>query len=258
MSYPDFIEELILKKEYSALTDAEKQQLSEWVGSEEEYTKIRQLLLGIEGATIAMDEEEVPTHVKNNLQEAFAKKYGSKKATSNVRWRTVAIVSIAASVALLVYVGTLFIQQSPQPQVAENIPTSKKQEEQTAKPDTDIQDNLPKPQPAKKELKSTDIEQMNNGKEPVPPAPLPEMAIVEDDAEELQELSVEDEKRLAAPEKQLFFNETTIPPSYTSPASPTLDEVEIIIPEGDFLILPSQSISVAENKDLLQLNVEVF
>ena len=110
MSYPDFIEELILAKLYTELSEVEKKQVAEWVSDEDEYNNIRQLLIGLNTAFIA-DEDEVPAHIKNNLQQAFAQKYAPKKH-STFSWRAVAIVSIAASVALLVYVGVLFTKEN--------------------------------------------------------------------------------------------------------------------------------------------------
>ncbi len=270
MKYPDFIEELLLEKEYSALSDAEKQQVNEWVANEEEYTKIRELLLGIEGAVSQQDEEEVPEHIKNNLEQAFAKKHKAKRVLT-LRWQLVATISIAASLALLFYVGSLFKQQQKPTEVAVKTPIEK--EEDKANPKTHVWENE-----TKDSDKTIDTEDANEeAKKPLPTPPQPlEIESVEDDV--LEKYTVdEDMESDVAPETEkiparslneivvvepkeknkVVTEETLNAPqmSFSSPTTPLKTDVGRYTTEGKVSL---GSASLSGNTDLLDLGVPVY
>jgi cytoskeletal protein RodZ len=264
MRYPDFIEELLLKKEYSALSDAEKQQVNEWVANEEEYTKIRELLLGIEGVVSLQDEEDVPEHIKSNLERAFAKKYKAKRVLT-LRWQLVATISIAASLALLFYVGSLFKQQQKPTEVAVKTPIE--EEENKANPKTHNWENE-----TKDSDKTVDTEE---AKKPLPQPPI-EIESIEDDV--LEKYTVdEDIESDVAPETEkmpvrslneivvvepkeknkVVTEETLNAPqmSFSSPPTPLKTDGGNYTVEGKVSL---ESVSLSGNTDLLDLGVPVY
>lgn len=278
MKYPDFIEELLLAKEYSTLTETEKLQVGEWVTNEDEYTEIRELLLGIESAFGEAEEDKTPAHIQATLEQAFAKKYKAKRMLT-IRWQAVAMITVAASLALIFYVSTLFTNNIKPTEVAENLP-KKEQSLPKSKIDKPIESIKPKANKGKEEVvpalpappaielvEETDLDEVKIVEE--------ELNIVEDDIEANGDVArdVITEKK-----KQINLNEVVIVSpkeiqklevdkiqalpqrSYTSPSAPitmgTFDSKEITTSDRYYKIIGSASL--AENKDVLDLGVPVF
>lgn len=250
MSYPDFIEELILAKPYAELSEAEREQMAEWVGSEEEYTNIRQLLIGLDTAFVD-DEEQAPEHIKTSLSQAFAQKYAPKKRTT-LNWRVIAIVSIAASIALLVYVGVLFNQENIAPPTAVTTETPTTEQAPTEKPlsqEKEIKQNqnqLP-PTPSTEEVFEHDLNKR--------------IIIQNDDetaTEDIDAAESEDAPNSGQPE--IFepgFKNLEKKESNSTPATP--QNLNTPLAEGlTYKVIIINTVSVKENNDLLDLSVTVY
>lgn len=255
MRYPDFIEELIMAKSYAELSEAEKEQVAEWVSSEDEYNNIRQLLIGLNTAFIADEEQEAPTHIKASLQQAFAQKYAPKKRTT-FSWRAVAIVSIAASVALLVYVGVLFTKENTTTPTAVNTEATTTEEAPTEKPI----------------LQEEEKENKNNPQDQsLPPPPSMEQTIERDlnsnaviqsdDVAEYEAIEdIEPSQESAAPETEMFeqtFKNLEKKESNSAPAAP--QRLNAPTDEGlKYKTITTNTVTVKDNSDLLDLSVTVY
>ena len=267
MKYPDFIEELLLTKAYTNLTDKEKLQVSEWVDNEEEYTQIRELLLGIEGAFGTEEEELVPAHIQTTLEQAFAKKYKAKRMLT-IRWQAVAMLTVAASLALIFYVGSLFQHNQKPTEIAMN----EAKKEETITPNKPKVENLDNEDLAATESNNQSTEQLKSL--PQPPA-ISEVDILEDDfeadMEKYRDISpVEKEIRepLAVDEVviQKMVPKVAEPQiqhvpegSYTSPSAPIRkDTYELDEIKSANKYYSIGNTSLAENTDLLDLGVEVY
>lgn len=294
MKYPDFIEELLLAKAYTDLTADEKQQVGEWLTNEEEYTKIRELLVGIESAFSKEEEEQVPAHIKTTLEQAFTKKYKAKRLLT-MRWQLVATLSIAASLALVFYIGSLFNQQQKPTEVAINTP--KKEEVKTTP-----KENANKEIAQLKAATESNIEEANElQKKELPPLPplasIDENLIMDDDLEiaegddkvsrgKYRDVAkvIENENATVAVEEvivQKKIQKSASPPTQRVPkkiTEITTDEIQALpqrndayftspsVPAGTYdvevfkidnrFILGSSSL--ADNTDLLDLGVEVY
>jgi hypothetical protein len=125
MKYPDFIEQLIVEKEYNQLTPTEKQQVMEWVDSETEYTAIRQLLAGIDAATEGEAEFIPSAGIKTDLQAAFNKKH-NKPAGLKFTRNWVVISSVAASLLLVALSVWVFNRDEKQVVSKVDVPQTEK------------------------------------------------------------------------------------------------------------------------------------
>ena len=252
MRYPDFIEELMMAKSYAELSDAEKEQVAEWVSSEDEYNNIRQLLIGLNTAFTADEEQEAPAHIKTSLQQAFAQKYATKKRTT-FSWRAVAIVSIAASVALLVYVGVLFTKENTTTPTAVNTEATTTEEAPTEKPILQEEEN-----------------KSNSQDQPLPP-PATEQTIVHDlnksiitqnaDEAVTEDLEVAENEVVPKPEQpEVFepsFKNLEKKESYSAPATP--QRLNAPTDEGlKYKAITTNTVTVKDNSDLLDLSVTVY
>lgn len=250
MNYPDFIEELILSKSYTQLSEAEKALLAEWVTDEQEYEAIRLLLKGIGAA--AQDSEQPPLAIKTSLQNAFAQKHPAKKRAA-LSWRAIAVTSIAASVVLVAYIGFL-LTQDVAPPVAVNRPQAATEE-------------APMEQlPAQTESKTQENKNTQNNTTLQPPQP----AVISDDEvaeqENINEKDVVTEN--AAPPAEdmdmLDLNNGVVPLQYNSPpeSMPTSPQKQLSIEplsiEEYKIIVPKVSSSVKQNNDLLDLGTTVY
>ena len=155
MNFPDFIEKIVLEKEYHQLTAGEKAGLAEWIKNEEEYSSIRALLLKMNASGIG-EEQVVPSaEIKEKLKAAFAEKH--RKPSRLLVKRRGWIISAAASVIIVLAAVFLLVDKDPvpQPQVSEvkketpSIPTPDPEQEPETKADTPV-DNTIKPSPEKK------------------------------------------------------------------------------------------------------------
>ncbi len=252
MSYPDFIEELILAKLYTELSEVEKKQVAEWVSDEDEYNNIRQLLIGLNTAFIA-DEDEVPAHIKNNLQQAFAQKYTPKKR-STFSWRAIAIVSIAASVALLVYVGVLFTKENTTSPTAVTTETPTTEQAPTEKPfaqEKEIvkngsQDQLP-PSPSTEDVFVHDLN-TNTASQSNNESVAEDIEIVEDEVAPITNQVETFEPTFKNLEKKESYSAPAAPQRLNAPLSEELKYKAII----------TNTVTVKENNDLLDLSVTVY
>lgn len=121
MKYPDFIEDIIISKAYAELTSEEKEKVAEFIGSEDEYTTVRSFLISME-KTVGEVETPLPSATaKDKLMASFDTKYTRKKPLLVSR-RTMAVISVAASLTLLVAVIWWWQTSNPVSpgQVAEN------------------------------------------------------------------------------------------------------------------------------------------
>lgn len=268
MRYPDFIEELLLAKTYAELTNAENQTVKEFVANEEEYTKIRELLLGIEGAVDEQKKEVIPPHIENKLHKAFEAKHKAKKVFT-MRWQLISTLSIAASLALIIYIGTLFKKQPQSTEVAVNTKT-----EQVKKDTPKTIESQPKTiEPTLKEEEEKATKKIIK---PLPPPPVEvaenetkELSVVEDDIEEIKVLeelelntvNVEEvtvvEKRdiVKIPPKRQLNNNIEVQETYDSHIMPSSVESK---PQALKKIASVNSVSAAEHTDLLDLGVAVY
>jgi len=252
MSYPDFIEELILAKSYPELSEAEKGQMTEWVGSEDEYNNIRQLLTGLNTAFIA-DEDEAPAHIKTSLQDAFAQKYATKKRTT-FSWRAVAIISIAASVVLLVYVGVLFNQENTTSPTAVTTETPTTEQVPTEKPlpqEKEIVENKDQNQsPPSPAMEDVFVRELDKGIAPQSndEAVTEDLEVTEDD---------ETPKTNQAEAFEHTFKNLEKKESYSAPAAPQRLNAPLS-EEFRYKIITINTVTVKENDDLLDLSVTVY
>lgn len=274
MRYPDFIEELLLAKAYTELTADEKQQVGEWLTNEEEYTKIRELLVGIESAFGDDKDDEAPAHLKTTLEQAFTKKYKAKRMLT-IRWQAVVMITVAASLALIFYVGSLFQHNQKPTEVAMNTP----QKEETNTPNIVTKPSTPKVEKFEnEELAATDNNnQVRESLESLSPPPaITELDIVEDDIEVDKEKYTKDRDIIATEKsgkKYIAVEEVAVQkmlPENASPAIQNIPKMSYTSPStaintdiynGDvtsdrFYVLSSTSL--AENTDLLELGVEVY
>ncbi|HYG14949.1 MAG TPA: hypothetical protein VEC12_04280 [Bacteroidia bacterium] len=163
MNFPDFIEKIVLEKEYHQLTAGEKAGLAEWIKNEEEYSSIRALLLKMNVSGIGEEQLAPSVKTKEKLKAAFAEKH--KEPSRLLVKRRVGIISAAASVIIVLAAVFLLVDKDPvpQPQVSEvkketpSIPTPAPEQEPETKTETPA-DNTIKPSP-EKEIKETSVPQ---------------------------------------------------------------------------------------------------
>lgn len=115
MKYPDFIEQLILEKDYTQLSAEERGQVAEWVSTEAEYNNIRNLLVNLERVIDTSDTILPSNDVKQQLVQAFARKHGKQpKRGFTVLKKYTTPLSIAASlVVIAVVTGVLLTRPAP-------------------------------------------------------------------------------------------------------------------------------------------------
>jgi hypothetical protein len=112
MKYPDFIEQLIIDKEYSQLTPAQKEQVGEWVQNEAEYTVIRQLLINVDAIAEGEQQLTPPTKIKTDLQQAFNKKHANNKPKYSPNWA----VGLRVAASVLVLAIAIFVYRQDKPE----------------------------------------------------------------------------------------------------------------------------------------------
>lgn len=115
MKYPDFIEQLILEKDYTQLSAEERGQVAEWVSTEAEYNNIRNLLVNLEGVIDTSDPTLPSNDVKQQLAQAFARKHGkqNKKGLIVLKKYTTPLSIAASLVVIAVVTGVLLTRPAP-------------------------------------------------------------------------------------------------------------------------------------------------
>jgi hypothetical protein len=120
MKYPDFIEQLILEKNYNQLSAEEKAQVAEWVSTEAEYNNIRSLLANLEGVIDTSNTLLPSNNVKQQLAQAFARRHDKQpKKGFTVLKKYTAPLSIAASLLILATMAVVLQTSPPATVVAE-------------------------------------------------------------------------------------------------------------------------------------------
>lgn len=111
MNFPDFIEKIVLKKEYNQLTPGEQSELAEWIKNEEEYNSVRALLLRMNTAGLGEERVMPSLQTKEKLKTAFAAKHPKPSVLSAKK--RVWILSAAASVIVLLAAMFLLTDKNP-------------------------------------------------------------------------------------------------------------------------------------------------
>lgn len=111
MNFPDFIEKIVLKKEYNQLTPGEQSELAEWIRNEEEYNSVKFLLIKMNIAGVGEDRVMPSIQTKEKLTAAFAARH--PKPTPLSAKRRVWILSAAASVIVILAAVFLLTNKNP-------------------------------------------------------------------------------------------------------------------------------------------------
>lgn len=145
MKYPDFIEKIIIEKNYNQLTTGEKAQVGEWIASEQEYNSIKNILAGIDMMATASPVSLPPPAIKQSLQHTFA---GKHKRAILKRRLAYTFSGVAASVIIFLSLWVLFNDNSPQEKkVVQNVPPAKEKQIPAPPPQNVPPQQTPKAEP---------------------------------------------------------------------------------------------------------------
>ena len=112
MKQPDFIEKILLEKEYNQLTAEEKTLVNEWIAGEEEYNVLRNTLAGIQ-FTVAHDALVQPSAQTSEKIKAAFTAARHRKPVSPLRY---IVLGLSVAAAVLVFVSVwMFTANNPQP-----------------------------------------------------------------------------------------------------------------------------------------------
>lgn len=116
MKFPDFIEQLILSKPYSQLTAEEKNSLSEYISSEDEYNTVQAFIANMQTALANETPIQPALDAKAKLMATFAQTHKTKSGFGVIHGKRLLVgISVAASLAIAVGAVWVFMDREKTP-----------------------------------------------------------------------------------------------------------------------------------------------